>query len=169
MVGRSPSIAEHVRVRVLGRIARLRPLVLAPDAAEGAAAASANAASLEERGLPLTHIHFEVERALLRMGVAARADVTTHRGELYPDLFLLPPAPHRRAHHPNPPRHHHHGGGGGEIAGRPGGGCRIIVQALDEGCFVPGTRTPTDYVLAKQVRQGASEPAAASERAWCRA
>jgi hypothetical protein len=183
---------DHARIRVLARVGRMRPILrteepletvapalapagISPADSEAAAAAAAAAAALEARGLPASHLHFAVERALRRLGVPARADVTAHRGELFPDLFLLPsPPPKHRAHRPHhrPHHHHHHhhphyqhhhqphhhppyhargGGGGGGVVG-------VIVQALDETCFVPGTQTPTDYVLVKQVPTLTSPP-----------
>ncbi len=176
LLGRARSDTDHARVRVLGRVARLRPAIRrhdddgGGDAAGGGDGAAAEATPLEERGVPAAHMHFEVERVLRCMGVATRADVTAHRGELFPDLFLLPSPPHPPHHHqPQHHQHHHYhhhrtrphagadrqqaghadGGGGGGGGGGKGGG--VIIQALDAGCFSPGTQDPTDYVLAKQV------------------
>jgi hypothetical protein len=161
---------DHARIRVMTRVGRMRPILRTDEPVSLATARSdelqadndadaAAAAALEARGLPAGHMHFAVERALRRLGVAARADMTAHRGELFPDLFLLPlpPQPHR-AHHPHHPHHrtHHHHHHAHSAGGIGAGG--VIVQALDEGCFVPGTQMPTDYVLVKQVRLAPCTP-----------
>ena len=179
VLGRTRADPEHARVRVLGRVSRLRPAFrphedAAGDAGGGDERAAAEATSLEERGVPATHLHFSVERALRRMGVATRSDVTAHRGELFPDLFLVPPPHHHshHAHHPRQPhhhqhRHHHHSGHQAEARQRVdhadggAGAGGVIVQALDSACFVPGTATPTDYVLAKQVSPNVDDSKAA--------